>query len=131
MLYFGMKLHAVKLFRRMENAGVRTVGGGGADGKAFRKRADIVAVAHPAEGLFRQTRKEWTAAQISRPRPAVFPRNVCTPGLNITAEQLHHELAAVADPEDRDAGLKQGGIHGRCTLLIDAGRAARQDDPDR
>ena len=44
------------------------------------------------------------------------------------AQQMSHELLAVADAEDRGAGGEQRGIDGRAAGVVDAGRAAGDDD---
>ena len=47
--------------------------------------------------------------------------------LHLAAQQLGHELHAVADAQDRYPKVKQPAIAGRCAMCVDAGRAAGED----
>jgi hypothetical protein len=46
---------------------------------------------------------------------------------DMAAEAMHHDLLAVADPEDRHAHLEHPFRGHRRVLPVDAGRAARED----
>ena len=48
--------------------------------------------------------------------------------LDLAAELLGHRLLAVADAEDRHAGLEDGLRRARAFALGDRGRAAGEDD---
>ena len=51
--------------------------------------------------------------------------------LHLAAQEVRDELHAVADAEHRHADLEDAPIHGGRTFLVDARRAAGEDDRAR
>ena len=100
----------------------------GRDREALRCLGDVVRVAHPADALLAHTGKELRclARLIERDfRLAVLTRRR---RLDLAAEQMGHELRAVADAEHWDAELEDLGAAGHGVFRVDAVRATRQDD---
>ena len=125
-----VELHAV------EAAGLVSDGAGGAmlrDGtgaEALGQAGDEVAVAHPGDALLGQALEQAAGGEV-RLRAAVFAGRAVLRGRDLTAERLGHELAAVADAEDRHAQREDGGIDLRGGGIIDAVRAAGEDNTFR
>ena len=121
-----VELHAV------EAAGLVSDGAGGAmlrDGtgaEALGQAGDEVAVAHPGDALLGQALEQAAGGEV-RLRAAVFAGRAVLRGRDLAAECLGHELAAVADAEDRHAQREDGGIDLRGGGIIDAVRAAGED----
>ena len=106
----------------------------GCDGGARRARqhmetlrgaGDGIPVAHPHVERVREGCQEFAAVLDGQGGAAVL----ALPGLgHRPAQGLGHRLEAVADPENRDAGLEQRRIDLRSVIGIDRRRPARQDD---
>ena len=91
---------------------------------------DRVAVRHP----HRLLRGEVAQQQPLRSRHHGHFRaaELGQPGaLDHAAQSLRHRLEAVADAENRDAGVEQRRVDRRRTLGVDGRRAARQDHRGR
>ena len=121
-----VELHTV------EATGLVSDGAGGAmlrDGtgaEALGQAGDEVAVAHPGDALLGQALEQAAGGEV-RLGAAVFAGRAVLRGRDLTAERLGHELAAVADAEDRYAQREDGGIDLRGGGIIDAVRAAGED----
>ena len=95
--------------------------------KAGRGLPHRVAVAHPgALGLAEALEDPAVLADLdgSWPVLALALRH------NVAAENVRHELHAVADAEHRQRSIEDRRIDPRRTRLVHRGRTARQDDAD-
>ena len=75
-------------------------------------------------------RRGWPANSVDAVRltaTAVRPYSRRPVRATVAAERLRHRLEAVADAEDRDAGLEQRRVDVRARRRVHAGRAAGQD----
>ena len=125
---FRMELRRIEAALGVLHRGDRADRREGRDREALRCLGDVVRVAHPADALLAHACKELRclARLIERDfRLAVFARR-CR--LDLAAEQMGHELRAVADAEHRDAELEDFRAAGHGVFRVDAVRAARQDD---
>ena len=102
--------------------------GGRGDAEAFGRARDGVAVAHPDGVGRRQVLQQRAGLRDVELGPAVLP---VAGRRDLPAEVLRHQLVAVADPEHRDAEVEQPRVDLRRALLVDAQRAAGQDDAGR
>ena len=104
------------------------IGRGRGHPETFRKPSDRIPMTHPAPGLFFDTGENplWTSdLKLGK---AVFP--FLRPD-HLTTEGIHHELQAIADPQDGDVQIKDPLVHPRAALFINTRRTAGQDDPFR
>ena len=96
------------------------------DAEARGQRRDLVAVAHPHDGLGAEAGEEL-ARVLPHPDLGVAELSLAR-ALDRPAQGPAHPLHPVADAEDGDAHLEQAlGDIGR-VVGVDAGRAAREDD---
>ena len=91
-----------------------------------RSRCDIVGVTHPADGLFIDACKEFGCLFLDRDLSLAIFAGRCRS--DFAAQEVRHELGAVADAQDGDTELEElraaaGGVIG-----VDAVRPAGQDD---
>ena len=102
---------------------------GGDGAEAAREFSEFVPVAVPDVDGGGQTAEEWARPLLHREQAAA----VLAPGavLDFAAEMVAHELHAVADAEDRQAEIEEGGIRLWRVLSINAGGAAAEDDAPR
>ena len=100
------------------------------ESKARRDLRHVVAVAHPGHADFPDPAEERAGRVKEGRRLAVFARGVVLRGRDAPAEHLRHQLAAVADAEDRHAQSKQAGIDLRRVRQIHAVRPAGENDAD-
>ena len=126
---FGMKLDAVEAVGGRSHGGDRAGGGGGENVEALRRLGHQIAVAHPDLLAAGNTAKEGIeggagAGQIEL-GDSVFSAIAFLDG---TAQKMSHELLSVTDSENRSAGGEQCGIDGGAAGVVDAGRAAGNDD---
>ena len=130
-VYLGMILNAVEAARLICDSGGRAGIGVRDEFKALRNLCHVVAVAHPGNALGGQTLEKLAAGVVEGTGLAVFTRGVLLCGGDLTAEGVRHELAAVADAEHRDAEVEQRRVALRGGLLVNAVRAAGEDNADR
>ncbi len=125
--HLGVELHAVDrpvgVFERRHRRGRR-----GRGLEAGGSQDDRVAVAHPHFLLDRQVGEQQRRVDQLEFGAAVLPR----PGAaDLAAQLLGDELAAVADAEQRHAGVVDRRVDRRRTVHVHRGRAAGEDDPLR
>ena len=126
--HFRMELGAVKAAGLVLRSGHRAVGRMGNDLKPRSCLLDIIIVTHPADILVGQTIKQRAGGIQVHQRFAVFPLG----SLGHTAAQLvHHQLAAVANPQNRHAPGIHGGINGGRIRQISAVGPTGKNDPLR
>ena len=130
-VYLGMILNAVEAARFICDSGGRAGIGVCDEFEALRNLCHVVAVAHPGNTLGGQTLEQLAAGVVEGAGLAVFTRGVLLCGGDLTAEGVRHELAAVADAEHRDAEVEQRRVALRGGLLVNAVRAAGEDNADR
>ena len=124
MQHLGMELHAVKLLIGTLHRRMAAAFGGGNDLKAGGHALHLYAVAHPVDRLLRHTGKQRRRAGVGQLHLAVLP------GFRLAAlaaQQMHHQLLAVADTQYGHAHLKQRFIHHGSVGLEDRGGAAGED----
>ena len=123
--HFGMELHAVQTAGLILGSSHRAVGGVGHDLKAGGGRLDIIIMAHPADILLGQAGKHRAGGIQVDDRFAVLTLG----GLaDLAAQHVHHQLAAVADAQDRHTPGVDLGVDGRRIRQIGAVGAAGEDD---
>ena len=126
----GVKLDAVEAAGGIGDRRERGVAAGRDHAKAGRDLGQPVAVAHPDVELFRDGEGSEDADVFADldPRGAVL---ALAARLDFAAELMGHQLFAVTDAEHRNAEAENGGVAlGRCRV-VDALRAAAQDDGAR
>ena len=97
----------------------------GHDRETGSGRLDVVVVAHPADVAVRQAFKQRAGGVQRNQRLSIFPLR----GLaDFTAQIVHHELAAVADAQDRHTPGINFRIDGRRIGQISAVRATGKND---
>ena len=99
--------------------------------EALRHLRHVVAVAHPRNALCGQTLEQLAVGVVEGTGLAVLTRGILLRCGDLTAEGVRHELAAVADAEHRNAEVEQSRVALRRGLLVNAVRAAGEDDADR
>ena len=103
----------------------RAVDGVGRDLEAGRCLLDVVVVAHPTDGG-RLHIGEHLAAVVHEDLGLAVLALRCA--ADMTAQQVHHQLAAVADAQHRHAPAEDLGVDGGRILQIDAVGASGEDD---
>ena len=122
---FGMKLDAADLLFILHHGGHRTVIRFRDDPEARGACADLPGVAHPAGGGAFQSSQQPLPFLHPDGDPAVFPlRGLFHPAAKEQGGQLH----AIADAQDGDARLIDGGIDPGRAFVMDAGGTAGEDD---
>ena len=92
-----MELNAIEPPGLVGNGGVGTGIGVANQRKAIRNLCHIVAMAHPGNGLLRNTLEQLAAGVIIGGGFPVFPGGILLRGSYLAAQGVCHELAAVAD----------------------------------
>ena len=123
--HFGVKLYAVappvvghhRRHRGALRARERPVAG--------RRRLYRVAVAHPDGLRAARTEKDADGLLDHHFGASELPLGV---GADLPAEEVGHELHAVADAQNREVALEQRGVDRGGAVLVHAARPARQDD---
>ena len=125
-LHLGVPLHAVQALLLVGECGNFRARRGGQHLEALGSLVDGVTVAHPGVLVLGHSVQDGTAfAQDGGLGGAVLPQA----GLvHLAAEGVGHGLEAVADAEDRDAGLEKVGADARGAVRVNAGGAAGEDD---
>ncbi len=129
---FGVELHTDEgaLAGAGADCGVRAGGGGGDDFEiGFVQFRHLIAVTHPDGGVTGHTVEEAAAGGAAGGdidlSAAELAMTAATDG---GPEHLTGQLHAVADAQDGDTEIKDGGVDLRRALVIDAGGAAGEDD---
>ena len=125
-LYFRVPLHAVEMLLFVRESCHRCACSCSQDFEALRSFVNRVSVAHPGVLGVRNAGKDGTGfADSGGLGGAVLAQT----GLrDFAAERVGHGLEAVANAEDRHAGLEKVRADPRGTLGINAGRSAGEDD---
>ncbi len=97
----------------------------GRDLEAGRSLLDVVIVAHPADRGGLNIREHLAAVVHEDLSLAVLALRCAA---DVTAQQMHHQLAAVADAQHRHAPVEDLGVDRGGILQIDAVGAAGEDD---
>ena len=100
----------------------------GVDGEPVGRRDDLVAVRHPRRQDVGKAGEEGARLEHRHGGAAVL--TLARAG-DVAAERLGHRHEAVADAEDRDRAVDDGRIELRRPGLVDARRAAGEDDRGR
>ena len=123
MQHLGMELHAVELLVGALHRCVKAALGGADDLEAGRQALHLDAVAHPVDGLLRHIVKQRRFL-VGQFHLAVFA-GLCLAAL--AAQQVHHQLLAIADAQHGDAHLEQCLVHHGGVGLEHGGGAAGKD----
>ena len=123
--HLGVELDGVQPLFFVLSCGHRAVDGVGSDFEAGRSLLDIVVVAHPADGGGLHIGEHLAAVVHEDLGLAVLTLGGAA---DVAAQQVHHELAAVADAQHRHAPAEDLGVDGGRILQIDAVGAAGEDD---
>ncbi len=129
--HLGVELHPVHLAIDVLVGGDRGVGRGGGGHEARGQVGDGVEVAHPHDLLVGDAVVEERgvhALDLVQHRAAVLAPLVAA---DHAAELLGNELGSVANAQDGNAELVDGGIEPGRVLDVDRGRPAGQDDGGR
>ena len=123
--HLRVELYGVQTLFGIFNGCHRAVCGVGSDLEAGSRLLDVVIVAHPADG-----RRLHIGEQLALGVHKHLGLAVLTLGsaADMTAQQVHHQLAAVADSQHRDAPVEDLGVDGGRIFQIDAVGAAGEDD---
>ncbi len=125
-MHFRMELDAIQFLIRILHRRRRAIVRTGRDFKSGRRLLDIIRMTHPAfTGIEYTVKKEAVRRCDTNLDPAVFPEIRAD---DLAAEQMRHELGAVADPEHRNAHIEKLLRKRRSTFRVYTGRAAREDD---
>ena len=121
----GVELHSIQAAGLILRSGHRAVGGMGNNLKAGGCLLDIIVMAHPADILGRQRIKQRAGSIQIDQRFAVLTLG----GLaDLASQHVHHQLAAVADAEDRHTPSVDFGVDGGRIRQIGTVGAAGEDD---
>lgn len=120
----GMKLQTENGPLPVPHRGDRASVRGGQRLKITVDGLDLVAVAHPDNGIFGDARKESVRLFDMTMGAAEFPAGR---RFDLAAEGLTSQLHAIADSQDREPKTKDFRIAARRTGFINAGRSPGQD----
>src|SRR4030095_4774743 len=127
----GMDYLEVELYRVESARGIRDCrhvasAGASRDREPFRYTPHHVAMAHPDLLRTGESAEEGVGRIVEfERRQSVFALQTLA---DFSAQQVRHELLAVADAEHRDAERKDGRIHRGTRRVINAARPARDDE---
>ena len=130
MIDLRMKLHAVKLSVFVADSDRGADFGPRHQAEALRHLCHKVPVAHPGDALLRKSAEQSAAGVEECHGLSVLPGAVLLRRGHTAAQFLCQQLAAVTDPENRDAQGIDAGIRMGRMLRIDAVRPSGKDDPD-
>ena len=120
-----VELHAVQAAGLILGSGHRAVGGVSHNFKAGGGRLDIVVMAHPADVFVRQAGEQRAGGvQVDHGLAVLALRGFA----DLAAQHVHHQLAAVADTQDRHAPSVDLGVDGRRIRQVGTVGAAGKDD---
>ena len=120
-----MELDRVQAFFGILRRCHRAVDGVRRDLEAGSRLLDIVVVAHPADGGGLNIREHLAGIVYEHFRLAVLTLRRAA---DVAAQQMHHQLAAVADAQHRNAPVEDLGVDRGRVLQIDAVRSTGEDD---
>lgn len=120
-----MKLHPVETTPWIGNGGTGGVVGRGQGVKARRQFGNRIPVAHPHDAVFRQVGEQVGGIQNVQSGTAIFPLLGC---FHLAPQLLHHELHAVAHPQNRDPQVPNLGVTHRSGWLIHRVGAPGEDN---
>ena len=123
--HLGVELDGVQTLFLILGRCHRAVDGVGRDLETGRCLLDVVVVAHPTDGG-RLHIGEHLAAVVHEDLGLAVLALRCA--ADMTAQQVHHELAAVADAQHRHTPAEDLGVDGGRILQIDAVGASGEDD---
>ena len=125
-----MELEPVERERLVLHGGDRAGRGHGQRDEAGAGVVNLVAVAHPDDGLVRHVVEEGLGGIED---PALGPAELASRGraLDLAPQGLGRQLHAVADPQHRDAHPEERRVAVRGARLVDAARAAGEDEGQR
>jgi len=121
-----MKLHAVEAARIVGHGGHRAIRCVRNGHKALRRARHLIGMAHPAGALGPETCQQ--AAVYSVHGHIGTPVFAARAALHRRAQQVRHQLHAVADAQNRHAQLKYALVHPGRALIQHAGRASAEND---
>ena len=122
---FRMELDGIQALLCIFRSGHRAVHRMRRDSEIGCCLLNVVVVAHPADGGGLNIREHLAGIVHEDLRFAVFTLR-CT--ADMTAQQVHHQLAAVADAQDGHTPVEDLRVDRRGILQIDAVGAASEDD---
>ena len=125
---FGVILHAVESSCFVGNGHIGAGIGAAHQAEAFRYLCHIVAMAHPGNALFGNSLEEFAGSIKEGLGLAVFTGRILLGLGDQAAQGVGHQLAAVANAQNRDAQFKNGRIHMGRGLQIHGVGAAGEDD---
>ena len=120
--HFGMKLHAVEAVRIVGHGGHRAVRCVRNGHKALRRARHLIGMAHPAGALGPEPCQQAAVYPVHGHIGA--PVFAARAALHWRAQQVRHQLHAVADAQNRHAQLKYALVHPGRALIQHAGRAS-------
>ena len=123
--HFRVELNSVQALLGVLCSSHRAVHGVCGDLEAGGCLLDVVVVAHPADGGGLNILEHLAAVVHKDLGLAVLTLRGAA---DMTAQQVHHQLAAVADSQHRDAPVEDLGVNGGRIFQIDAVGAAGEDD---
>ena len=126
-----MELHTIETARLVRDRNIGAHRGMADQCEALGHLRHIVAVAHPGNALRRQALEQLAAGIIEGLRLAILTRGIILCRRDLTAQRMCHQLAAVADAQNRNTQFKDARIAVRRGLLVNAVRTAGEDDADR
>ena len=124
--HFGVELDSVELPLGRGDGGDGARCGAAGDAEAGGQRRDGVAMVHPDLLRAGEAGKQGVGALFDFERGQTVLAFVAL--AHRAAEQVRHELLAVADTQDRAAERENGGIDGGAGGIVNAARAAGDDD---
>ncbi len=126
---FGVELDADEGFGFVGGGGEGAGGGGGEGDEVCGELVDLIAVGHPDGGVLRDAVEE---VAVEGGLELEFDAAVFAGGGggDASAEDVGEHLHAVADAEDGEVHVKDGGVALGCAGFVDGGGAAREDDAD-
>ena len=123
--HLRVELYGVQTLFGIFNGCHRAVCGVGSDLKAGSRLLDVIVVAHPADGRGLHIGEQLALGVYEHLGLAVLTLGSAA---DMTAQQVHHQLAAVADAQHRHAPAEDLGVDGGRVLQINAVGAAGEDD---
>src|SRR4029079_14260152 len=126
--HYGMELDAIHGATAVGETGVRRGRRARQRLETGGRREDRVTVIHPALLLGLETAQESLPIRDCYRRRAVL---AAVEGHYLAAQFVRHKLKPVADTQDGDAAVPDRRIRLGSAGLVDAGRAARQDQAAR
>ena len=124
-----MKLHAEESSRAITHGGKRACSSAREPFETLRKRRDLIAVTHPHGRMCVDACKQQAVLNLT-----VCDVNLCATKLAMrcrldhAAEEMAHQLHAVADAEHWNPKCEDSGVAGRRSRVEDTRRSTRKND---